>query len=102
MAIFRVTDIIDGNTIKVAGWKWSTYLGSKVKILGYEPSPPNTEYGMLLKNRLTTLLLGKDVELKNVVKAEKGNGDNDDLIYCYVYLNDVDISKYFPELKQHT
>ena len=102
MAVFRVTEIIDGNTIRVAGWVWSagSYQGTKVKIAGYTTSPASTEYGMLLKNRLTNLLLGKDVELKNVTKADKGIVQKDDILYCSVYLNDVDISKYFPELKQ--
>lgn len=94
---FVVTNIIDGNTIEVQGWKWVDYKGRIVKIAGYNVS---SQYDSFAKKKLITLLEGKEIELKKVIKAEKRDGDNNDVIYCSVYLNDVDIAQYFPELAQ--
>lgn len=98
MALFSVTNIINGNTIAVSGWTWKgEYSGTKVIISGYDIK--NGDYDPIAKNKLEILLRDKQVELKNVIKAEKSNTSGDDTIYCSVYLNDIDISQYFPELK---
>jgi hypothetical protein len=96
MALFTVIDIIDGNTIKVTGWEWGKYAGTKVKIHGYNIK--GNDHNSFAKSKLQILLKDKQVELKNVVSAEKGAGEKDDIITCSVFLNDIDISQYFPEL----
>jgi hypothetical protein len=96
MALFNVTDIIDGNIIAVAGWQWNGYEGKKVKIAGYNIK--GSETNSFAKSKLQILLKDKQVELKNVVGAEKGIAEKDDIITCSVFLNDIDISQYFPEL----
>lgn len=98
MALFKVTNIIDGCTIEVAGWAWGDYAGKVVKIQGY--TIKDEKHNSFAKGKLQILLNGKMVELKNVVRAEKQSGDNSDILYCSVYLNDIDISMYFPELKE--
>jgi hypothetical protein len=97
MALFTVTDIIDGNTIRVSGWSWNNLEGERVRIAGFNPQ--GADYIAFAKNKLQTLLKDKKVELKNVISSEKGTKEKDDLITCSVYLNDIDISQYFPELK---
>jgi hypothetical protein len=96
---FTVTNIIDGNTIQVAGWKWGDFRGTKVKIAGYSFNGKDSNYNSFAKNRLEKLILGKEIELLNVVKAEKGIGVKDDIIYCSVLFNGVNIAQYFPELR---
>ena len=95
---FRVTNIIDGNTIEVAGWQWQNVSGTKVKILGYTVN--DDQYDRLAKSRLITLLLNKEVDLRNATKIEHRETPAEATIYCAVFLNEVDISNYFPELKQ--
>jgi len=97
MALFKVRDIIDGKTIKVAGWKGGdSYRGNLVQIKGYD-IPKN--YGDYVKIKLTSLLSDKSVELKNVDKYIKGDGEGNDIVYCHVFLDEIDISTYFSELK---
>lgn len=89
MALFKVTKIIDGNTIEVEGWSWKekSFSGKIVKIQGYDASP-------ISELILRTLILDKEVDLKTVIKAEKGTQSGTDILYCSVFLNDIDISKY--------
>jgi len=96
---FTVTHIIDGNTIQVTGWKWGEFRGSKVKIMGYSFNGKGVNYNLLAKNRLENLILNKEIELQNVIRAEKSILLQDDIIYCSVFFNGVDISQYFPELR---
>ena len=96
---FRVTNIIDGETIQVAGWKWQDVSGTRVKITGYTINPNDPQFGNLAKSRLTTLLSGKDVDLRNPIKID--SSDNlGPTINCSVFLNDIDVANYFPELRQ--
>jgi hypothetical protein len=99
MALFQVTDVINGNTIKVPGWKYGEDRGSLVKIFGYMVpfDPALTEY---LKVKLTTLLKDKSVELRRVVAIEKINDEN--VLHCSVYLNEIDIATYFREFNAKT
>lgn len=98
MALFKVLNIVDGNTIETDGWKWGEdYAGTRVKIAGYKVS--GTEHVALAKRRLQILLEGKSVELRNPTDAVKGPTNNSDVVTAAVYLNDVDIAQYFPELK---
>lgn len=100
MALFQVIDIVDGNTIKVSGWKWGNFEGQIVKIAGF--TVKGAEYNAFAKGKLTTLLKDKQVDLKNVITAEKGTSDKNDVITCSVYLNDLNISQYFPEISPTT
>jgi endonuclease YncB( thermonuclease family) len=89
---FSVIKIIDGNTIQVSpNWKWKEASGDYVKIEGY--SKPSLAYEELAITKLNTLIANQQVELNNP-KEVSGN-----VITCSVYLNRIDITQYFPELK---
>ncbi len=97
MALFKVKDIIDGRTIQVAGWQaGESYRGKLVRIQGYEVPSNYEDY---VKTKLRTLLNEKSVELKNVAMYVKGEGNGNDTVHCHVFLDDIDISTYFSELK---
>ena len=96
--MFNVVKIINGNTIQVSpGWKWGEFSGSQIKINGY--NVPGSQYDSFAVSKLTTLIMGKPIDLKNPlsVKKEEAGGE---ILTCSVFLNDVDISQYFPELKE--
>jgi hypothetical protein len=98
MALFKVNKIIDGRTIQVSGWKvGDSYKGSLVNIQGYEINDP--KYEPYVINKLKNLLEGKSVELKNVLTYEKGETEGNDIVFCRVYLDEIDIATYFSELK---
>jgi hypothetical protein len=48
-------------------------------------------------NKLNTLINNSLIELKNPLHSNEENGKK--IISCSVYLNNIDISHYFPELK---
>lgn len=99
MALFKVEEIINGNTIKVLeGWKWNGYLGKIVKVEGYSV-PDNDWTKTYTESKLKNLLEGKAVELKSVSKVDKDDKLNDNVIFCHVFLNEIDISTYFEELE---
>lgn len=99
MALFKVLNIIDGNTIETDGWKWGEdYAGKNVRIAGYKIS--DQQHNDFAKRKLIVLLEGKSVELRNPSDPSKGTGTGSDLVTASVYLNDVDIAQYFPELKE--
>lgn len=103
MALFRVTQILNGNRIKVEGWLWNGHEGTDVIIAGYNLT--NSFLGTnesinrinqdLAVNRLSSLILTKEVELGRVLSINE-----DGSITCIVYYNGVDIAKYFPEYNQ--
>jgi hypothetical protein len=89
---FIVKNIVNENTIEVSpGWKWGEHKGNLVSIAGYTP-PNNEQTKVFTKIKLDTLVKNKEIELKNATSAIGTT------IHCSVYLNEVDISKYFPEL----
>jgi hypothetical protein len=95
MSEFNVISIIDANTIKVSpSWKWREKTGNLVKInLSIDnTSIPEIE---VFKSRLKDLLQDKFIELKNPTHID----EPEEKIYCYVFLNGVNISKYFPDIK---
>lgn len=93
---FKVTNIISGNVIKVESWNWRETDGTLVEIFGYrQPTPGSSE--TLAKSKLEVLLLNNEVELKKA-RDIKDLPDGK-CIVCSVFLNDIDISEYFPELK---
>lgn len=99
MALFQVVNIIDECTIETDGWKWGEdYAGTKVKIAGFNIDDNSIK--IFTKRKLTVLLQGKSVELRNPTNPEKSNDNNSDIVTAEVYLNNVNIRQYFPELIQ--
>lgn len=94
---FKVTDIISASSIRVLPrWSWEDYAGDIINIKGFA-NIISSNTGEFIKKKLETLLLNKEVELKNPSNPVRNNGNDE--ITVSVYLNGVDISIYFPELK---
>jgi hypothetical protein len=94
---FKVTDIIDACSIRVAPqWKYSNggveFVDDKLKIIGLNVDPSNT----YIKQRLTSFLLGREVDLINPVLLSAD--PNTIRIACNVLMDNTDITYYFPEL----
>jgi hypothetical protein len=88
---FKVTNIIDCATIKVTPkWRWMEEYGSTIKIQGYTAP---IEHNDFIVEKLRILLLNKFVTLKNPI------GLFGNVLHCSVFLNDIDVANYFPELK---
>lgn len=106
MSTFSIKRIVNGNTIQVTNsWIWADKKGSYVRILGYDINSQNDGFAA---GKLRTLF-GENaaIELKNPKKVEGAglmllgslDAPPDNILYCSVYLNEVDIAQYFPELK---
>ena len=96
MANFVVTKIIDGNTIEVTpGWKIGDIKGNQIKIRGYLPY--DADYDVFASDRLKNFLLLQIVQLKD--PASVINQGVIEMLLCSVYLNGVDVSRYFPDMK---
>ena len=92
MATFKVIEIIDGDTIKVSPtWVFNDRKGDIIKVVGY--NTPAEASQLFATTRLKNLLYLKEVELKT---AQFFNPDSHAL-YCRVFLNGVDVSKYFSD-----
>lgn len=102
MAAFKILQVVDGETIKVIP-KWSLttpdgtkLIGETLKIKGYDLSNSlNKEYAV---DKLKKLLTNKELILKNPQVLDKVNVLNAK-ISCNVFVDDIDISNYFPEYK---
>ena len=90
--IFTVIKVIDGDSFEVSpNWKWNDQTGGVIRVYGYD-TPEEGELGyQTAKNKLTDLILDKEVELKNPVRITYGR------LLCNVYYNDKNIADYFPE-----
>jgi hypothetical protein len=89
--LFKVENVVDGNTIIVSPrWQWHNETGNNVIINNFSKITDN-----FLLARLRSLLGNREVELKNPIKVEGG------AVYCYIFLDGVNIKNYFPELQPH-
>jgi hypothetical protein len=89
---FRVLEIINSTTIRISpNWKWVDVSGYVVQIVGY--TKPHHEIEDFIQTKLIALIHDKEIELKKPIEINNGE------IRCSVYLNQVDITVYFPELK---
>jgi hypothetical protein len=99
MNSWKVTEVLGGNKIKVLpNWKWKDQSGHTVLIIGYAVSLtdlPQEAAENLAKNRLISTIKDKEIVLKNPIKI-----DGDGVLHCEVYLNEVDVSKYFVDFNK--
>ena len=92
MAEFKVIKIIDGDTFDVTPqWKWNGQSGSRVRPTGYDAPEINTLAGQKAKEKLSKLILNKNIELLNAYRIDRGR------IICDVYYNGKNLAEYFPE-----
>lgn len=87
----RVTRIIDGDTFRIRPkWLWYGKSGDKIRPAGYNARERGEEEFRKAKLRLKKIILGKVVDL-NPIKMSY------DRLLCDVYINNVNLAKYFPE-----
>lgn len=110
--MYKTEKIIDANTIVVRpNWRFGSFTGNTVRILGYIPvyskevTKNNNDADIkkmaekMAKKRLEVLLLDKFIELK-IRPTETGECVNETgAMKCLVYLNNIEISKYFPDFE---
>ena len=90
MAMFTVSAIIDGDTFEVSGgWKWNGTTGERVRPTGYDAPELNTKAGLQAKAKLSTLILGKQVELGSAKTIDRGR------LVCDVFFNGHNLADYF-------
>lgn len=89
---FKVIEIIDGDTFKVSpNWKWNNETGDTIRPNGYN-TPEKGEAGFeQAKQKLSRLINGKEVELKNAITLTYGR------LLCDVYIDGKNLKDYFQE-----
>ena len=92
MSTFTVTSVIDGDTFDVSpNWKWNNQTGARIRPAGYNAPELHTPGGQAAKAKLSRLIYGKQVDLRNVHKIDRGR------LVCEVYFNNKNLADYFPE-----
>jgi endonuclease YncB( thermonuclease family) len=92
MESFKVTAIVDGDTFDVSpGWQWQGSTGNRIRPTGYDTPEQHQRGFEQARDRLTSLLYSKSVELRKAHRIDRGR------LVCDVFLNDVYLAKYFPE-----
>lgn len=94
-----VTKIIDAETIEVNQWYLkgpNNYTGTIVKMTGFEGHNHK-----LTIDKLSILLFenneGRLITLQNAKKIKMSDDNSSNTVWCSVYLNDINIRRYFPE-----
>ena len=92
-AVFVVSRVVDGDTFKVkGGWLWRKREGDTVRPTGYD-TPERGEAGFAAaKQRLTDLILDKEVEIRKAHIVDKWGR-----LVADVFFKDKNLSDYFPE-----
>jgi endonuclease YncB( thermonuclease family) len=87
---FTVAEVIDGDTFRVGSpWYWLNQKGDIVRVNGYH-TPEQGQPGYdAAKEKLKKLILGKTVELKDVIKFTHGR------LLCNVYVDGKNLADYF-------
>jgi endonuclease YncB( thermonuclease family) len=94
MPAFRVTSIIDGDTFAVnPQWQWGGQSSAHVRPTGYDAPELHEPGGQAAKNKLSGLILGRDVELRTAHRIDRGR------LVCDVYFSGRNLADYFPEYR---
>lgn len=89
---FRVHYVVDGDTFDVKpNWEWNGEKGSRVRATGYDTPELNEPGGQSAKRKLESLILHKEVELKNPKTIDRGRLVTD------VFIDGKNLASYFPE-----
>jgi len=92
MPAFRVTSIIDGDTIEVSPeWKWNCEAGTRVRPAGYHAPELYTAIGQKAKDALSKLINGLQVELSTTYKVDRGR------LVCEVFDISRNLAEFFPK-----
>jgi endonuclease YncB( thermonuclease family) len=91
---FTVIKVIDGDTFEVSPhWNWSNQTGRGVIAMGYNAPKQNEPGYQSAKDKITDLILNKEIELTRPVKLTCG------MLLCVVEYNGTNLADYFPEYK---
>jgi endonuclease YncB( thermonuclease family) len=92
MSTFRVATVVDGDTFEVSPqWRWNGQTGSRVRPTGYNAPELHTVGGQTARDKLSRLVLGKQVELRTAHRIGRGR------LVCEVYFRRRNLADYFPE-----
>jgi len=91
MVLFRVVNVVDGDTFDVASWTWEGQTGCRVRPTGYDAPELPSSAGQAAKRKLTELVLGREVELRQAYRVDRGR------LVCDVYFNGVYLAHYFSD-----
>lgn len=92
MSTFTVISIIDGDTFDVTpSWKWNGQTGERVRPAGYDAPELNGHGGQAAKNKLSSLIHGKSVELGTAHRVDRGR------LVCEVFFQGRNLADYFAE-----
>ena len=91
---FKVKEVITGDIFKInPEWVFNNQTGDVVLISGYK-HPEQVSLGdNSAKERLTKLIFGKEVELRDMIMIANGR------LLCDVYYKGKNIAEYFSEYK---
>ncbi len=92
MPTFTVTTIIDGDTFDVnPQWQWNGQTGNRIRPAGYDAPELQNQGGQAAKDRLSRLISGQQVELREAHKIDRGR------LVCEVFFRGKNLADYFPE-----
>ena len=87
---YRVTYVVDGDTFHVSPkWTFAGQTGEIVRARGYNTPEEGKPGYETAKEKLKNLILGKDVELRNMITITYGR------LLCDVYYNGQNLKDYF-------
>ncbi len=90
----KVKEVITGDIFKISPeWVFDNKTGDTVLISGYKHPEQVSPGDNSAKDRLTELISGKEVELRDMVMITRGR------LLCDVYFKGKNIADYFPEYK---
>jgi endonuclease YncB( thermonuclease family) len=94
MPVFTVTSIIDGDTFEVSPqWKWNGESGKRVRPTGYDAPERHTFDGQAARDKLSQLILGKGLELREAYRIDRGR------LVCAAYMGGKSLAEYFPNYR---
>jgi endonuclease YncB( thermonuclease family) len=92
MSFNTVFSVVDGRTFEVTpAWRWMDRTGTYVQATGYEPPALSEEGGREAREKLTDLVLGRQVELRKAHEVHRG------VLICDVYLRGTCLAEFFRE-----
>lgn len=95
MAYFSVKEVVDGDTFRVVGgWKWDGKHGEYVRPLGYNTPEQGRPGYQEAKNKLKSLIEGKQVSIPKAVSI-----DDYGRLLSDAYFAGKNLADYFLEYK---
>ena len=96
----KVTEVINGNTIRIVpGWVFRDHEGDIVQINGYTAPKAGAVDAQEVEDRLSDLVLGRWIEVKNITKFVKSKSGPSRLVMD-VYLDDDNVAEHFPDYEE--